>query len=261
MSEEKALEVLGIEEEQEPVVEPVKEEPKAKVSMEDWQSRQESKASQHGWKPFDEWVENGGDPDQWRSADAFNTYREMGNKLKQRDREFDDRLQGVNKIIAAQRMQLEAKRDEAIEAGDKNAVHKIERQMHELQATPVAKSDPLLEEWNERNPWVMEPGTAKTIFAQAQFNYAVNQGMSTAAALKHVDAAISKEFPIVHKSGKVPDSEKGSGGKGFNKGRQTVSVTMDDLTPIERATYELAGNLYKNDAEFLQAVADSRKGA
>lgn len=229
-------------------------------SVDEIKGREKQRALRNGWQDYDDWVAAGNPPDEWKDFSVYNIIGEFTAKLRKRDRDYESQLAGVNKIVQAQRTLLEQRRDEAIDAGDKTLVHKLEGQINDLQRTPVAKSDPLIEDWEQRNPWVLEPGTPKTIFAQSQFAAALASRMTTAQAIKHVESEVAKHFPATKHQGRVPESEKGGGSKGFHKGR-AVSVSMSDLTREEQQIWELTGPSWKSQAEFLQSVAESRKGA
>jgi hypothetical protein len=237
----------------------VEESPADKPTLEHYQAAQEEKASKSGWMPFDEWVDSGKDPGAWKTADAFNTYGELVGQIKSKERDFEERLSGVNKINHALKSMLEQRKTEAIEAGDAQQVRSIEKEIREID-TPAPRSDRVMDEWNDRNPWIYED-SPKSVYAQNLFSRQMAMGKTPADALKEVDQAIAKHYPETKPQnkgvGKVPDSEL-SRPKGFNKGGKTT-VTMADITPEERKIWSMG--LFPDEKSFLQSVADSRKGA
>lgn len=249
-------------EQQEPEQE---QEQRQTFSRDDWQKAQADKASAKGWKDFDDYVADGGDPAKWKTADAYNTYGELVDTIKQQKRDFDQRLEGVHKLtqaqLAAQREQLSAKRDEAIESGDKAAVHALDKQISTLNIQPVQSVDPMLDEWNSRNAWIYEK-SPKSKWAHEVFREAVQSGKSTGEAIMMVESEVKKHFsstPSPRTPGRVPESEKGNGSRGFKAASQ--ALTMADLTREESLTYKAMPDAWKSEKEFLQAVADDRKAA
>lgn len=237
---------------------------KPAFSLEDWQHAQEEKASASGWKPFDEYVSSGGDPTKWKTADAFNVYGEMIGTIRKTQKEFDQRLEGVHKLsqaqLAAERARLQAERDNAIDDGDKSKVHALDKQINSLNVAPVPQSNSELDEWNAKNPWIFED-SPKTDRAHSIFTRTVNAGKSVSEAIAAVEADIAKHFSPKPQQQRahIPESEKGRGSAGF--GKKTSALTMSDLTREEQAAYHHLPGAWKDEKEFLQAVADDRKAA
>ena len=235
--------------------------------MEAYQAKHEEAARKGGWKPFDEWVESGGDPDQWRTAGEFNVRGELIGKLKEKDREIDERLRGVNAIHQAQiktmLADLNDKRDRAIEDGNVKAVKSLDREINELYAVqpiPVAQvdprlADPALDDWNAKNTWVNE-SSPKAILARGLFQEKFAAGWSTKAILQHVNMEISRAYPDTNGRATIADSEKPRS-TGFRKSEKTI--TMSDLTPDEIKWRQALPGAWKDDASFLKAVSDARK--
>ncbi|MES2367695.1 MAG: hypothetical protein V4563_17595 [Pseudomonadota bacterium] len=241
-------------------------EPEAKktVTRDDWEKATESKAHSKGWRPFDEFVENGGDPENWRTADAFLTYRELTGEIVKQRQDFNQRVDGLHKLtqaqLAAQRDQLIAERDLAIEAGQKKEVHALDKRINEL-AQPVVQADSsIVEKWNRENPWILEH-TPKAVFAKTVWADAMANSTSYEQALGKLESEIKKHYPpaTTKAAATLPESEKGHGNKGF--GNRKAALTMDSLTQNEREIYKALPGAWKNEAEFLQAVADDRKAA
>lgn len=227
------------------------------------EQHQQDIAAQHGWKPLDEWVRGGGDPNEWRPAGEFNQVGEFGRKLKQRDQAHNEELQGVNKIVAAQRKVLERQLDQAVEAGDKDAAKVIREDISNLEQ-PVARKPQEVIDWELRNPDVYED-TPKGAFMREQWARMlpdVHAGRkSMADALQALDQKVEAAFPKPAQSrGKVPAAERGNGSRGVRQSNK--AITMDDLTQEEAYLWKSCKSMWKGDEKaFLKSVQASRKEA
>ena len=172
------IEVEAVEEEE---VSPNETEEKQEdlTPEQNYEAKQAEQASKDGWKPYDDWVEGGGDPEKWVPASIFNVRGEFIGKLKDQDRQFNERLQGVNQLhqaqLEVQREELLAERADAIKSGGQEAVNKvaqIDKQLDTLSQPQPSTVPPELQEWNERNSWIKQPG-ARSVFyyPQAQLLY------------------------------------------------------------------------------------------
>jgi hypothetical protein len=252
-------------EHEEEIAEPEAKAEKPAFTRADWEKTQEEKAAASGWKPFEEYVEGGGDPAKWRTADAYNLYGEMVGTIKRQEQDFNQRTEGLVKYtqaqLAVQREQLLAQRDAAIESGNKAEVHKLDKQLEQtnIQVTPTTTHGVVtLNEWNAKNAWITED-TPKANHAHAVFNRAIQSGATIETAISKVETEIAKHFPTVKPKAHVPETERGRGSVGF-KGKQ-AALTMGDLTQQEAAIFRAMPNAWKSEKEFLQAVADDRKAA
>lgn len=257
MSDEQEL-VEGLEAEVEQEVE-VKA---PSYSRDDWQKAQEEKASSNGWKDFDEYVSEGGEPGKWKTADAYNIYGELVGTIKQNKRDFEQRIENVHKLsqaqIAAERTRLYAERDQAIDDGNKAAVHALDKQLNTLNVAPVAQTNTDLDEWNSRNEWIFED-SPKSDRAKSVFGRAVASGKSVSQAIAEVESDIRKSFAAPSKPGNIPEAERGKGSAGF--GKKSATITMGDLTRDEKLAYQAMPHAWKSEKEFLQAVLDDRKAS
>lgn len=232
-------------------------------TQDDWQTLQEEQALQNGWKPFADYVSAGGDPKAWRSADAFNLYGDMASKFKRQTADFESRIEGVQKLaqaqIAAERARIERDRDEAIENGDKTAVHNLDKQLNSLNVqtpAPASSQQRILDDWNDSNPWIYDD-SPKASRAKDVFGRATAAGKSVQEAIALVNADIQKNFsaPVAPRRS-VPDSERGKSTPAFGKGNK--SLTWNDLTNDELRSYNAMSEAWKSKDEFLKAVKDAR---
>lgn len=232
-------------------------------------------ASSHGWTPEKEWK---GDPDLWMSSKRFNQranmmgeIKSLQNRVKVSERNFNARLEGQNKLskiqLANTISQLEGQRNEAIELADTTKANNIQKQIdttkdasREIEAPPVADnaSDAdLVKDWNSRNNWIMDRGTHKTLFARDKFDeYSSAKDMSIEQILKAIDRDVSSKFPDRNPE---RDTAPASEGSRSTPGRKvSVKLSWDQLTADEVKCY--LPDAWKTKQDFLQAVADIRKG-
>lgn len=265
MSEEKLREELGVEEEaeqEEEAQEEQEDQEEQTPTEDDWKAAQEEAAKANGWKPFEDFVKEGGNPKDWVPAEMFNVRGEFIGKLRQKDRELEqkvqERVQNVEKLYKAKLDELKAQQRKAVEEGDTEEYDRLDSEINEL-SKPATQNggftNPSLEEWNQNNPWVFE-NTPKAAYAKQVFAQEVSQGKKPEDALATVDAEVTKHFS--EPSGKsVPASEKGKGSRGFKT--KSKSLSMDDLTTEEKSLWNNFSEGWDGDeSKFLKAVADAR---
>lgn len=267
MSEEALKEVIdqlgGEQVEDKPEIEPEIEQEQTNPEVE--------KASHDGWKPKEDWVEAGNDPDDWVSAKKFNERGSMMGQIKSlksqvesKQSEFEKRLESVNKLHEVQQKQLltdlEAKRNNAIEEADVESVNKIQGQIDDLKTDepePDTSGKPTeMLEWEAKNEWISDVSSPKAGYAQMRWNVHVGQGKSVAEALAAIDEDVAKAFPPTNeRRNNAPAQE---GGKSRPGKRAEVKLQWSDLTRDEERYYH--PDAWKTKEDYLQAVADVRKG-
>lgn len=230
----------------------------------DYEAHQEELASKGGWKPLEDWVADGKDPSEWSDAKTFNVRGEFIGKLRQKDKELEETVTNLNKFhstqLTLQRSQLEQEKAAAIAKGGAEAVEEVKNidfQLDQLNQPVVSapQKDDLVANWEAANPWIDEPG-AKSVYAQTLFGQAQQSGMSTQAALQHVNQGIAREFPAERKA-TASMSEGGSRPTG--KAPSGKAITMSDLTAEEKEIRSITPEAWKSDEDFLKAVAAARK--
>jgi hypothetical protein len=252
--------------ENEEVTEQPKEEKKEqpKFSREDYEKLQVEKARKDGWTDFDEWQAAGKDPASWRSAEAFNQFLSFKGTLTRKEQEFAQRLEGVQRLtqaqLEAQRVQLTRERDELIEQGGKSKeVKALDKQIDALVIPPQPQTSAALDEWNAENPWINED-SPKSVYAKDLYVRQIHQGKSVEQAIAAVEAGLKKHYPPPSaKTTTIPESERGSGSRGF--GKSTKALTMADLNDEEKLAWKHMSHAWKNEKEFLQAAQDLRNAA
>lgn len=254
------------EELEQPNSEQITPDPKA-YTRDDWQADQEKLARSNGWKPFDEFIDGGGDPAKWRDAGAYNTFGEMIGSLRRKEEEFNARLDGVQKLAQAQlnqeRTRLIAERDALIEEGGRSKdVKALDNQLDKLNGATQAvqpAADPALERWNAENPWIYEK-SEKADDAKDIFAIELAKGRSIPQAIATVDAKMKRLYPSTSQAVQrsIPDSERGKPSGGFKS--KPAAITMDSLSESERAIWRSSSSMWGGDEKaFLQSVTDTRK--
>jgi hypothetical protein len=230
----------------------------------------------------DEWIAQGRDPELWVPPEVFkertqrinetNKLRQENAKLKA-EREADARrLTNVaflqQQQITRMKAELEQRRDDAIDVGDRNAVKALDRQIRDLDTEeslikePVVQSNipPEVQEWNEENAWLTSDHPLKGL-ANDVFVKAMNEGKTIAGALRVVDRELAK-----HKDEPAPKkvatkSIVDSPSRGSVAKSDSVSLRFEDCTREEK---EMFNEFYKPSGatlkEFLKDVSLARKG-
>ena len=230
------------------------------------------------------WNASGRDPDKWVPPEVFKERTQRindTNKLKQEnarlraEREEDNRrLTNVaflqQQQITRLRSELEQKRDDSIEIGDKAAVKAYDKQLKDLDTEESLIAEPkqvqqqvaipqAVQDWNARNEWLTADHPLKPL-ANDIYMQAIEDGETIKAALKLVDAELAKhkEAPTNKRvaSKSIVDNPRGSVARS-----ESVTLKMSDCTRDERDMFH---EFYKpsgiSEKEFLKSVAESRKG-
>jgi hypothetical protein len=231
----------------------------------------------------DDWVKQGRDPELWVPPEVFKERTQRINetsKLKQEnqrlraEREEDNRrLTNVaflqQQQITRLRADLESRRDDAIDVGDRTAVKAFDKQLRDLDTEeslikePVQQQSnipPEVQEWNEENAWLTADHPLKSV-ANDVFIKAMNDGKTIAGALRLVDKELAKhkDEPVNRKiaSRSMVDSPS----RGAVSRSDSAGLRMSDCTREER---DMFNEFYKpsgiSEKEFLKSVSESRKG-
>lgn len=247
------------------------------------------RAKRNGWTPYEDFVKNGGDPKQWKTAKHFNEYGDMVDKHRQMQRDFDERLRGVQALYTAkiqdmqsQRQQLESQKREAVENGDWDGVQRIDKQLAQNATqqytlnNEVAREQQVYQqreaqiedEWMARNPWVSDinnpesPNHQKAVFTAQLYNQLVQNNVPVERRLQLMDEELSKRFNQPPQANAKRDSAPVTDGKQAKRSAGNT-LTFADLTAEEKQDWKKFGDvLYAGDKKaFLQVVKDTRKGA
>lgn len=231
----------------------------------------------------DDWVKQGRDPELWVPPEVFKERTQRINetsKLKQEnqrlraEREEDNRrLTNVaflqQQQITRLRADLESRRDDAIDVGDRTAVKAFDKQLRDLDTEeslikePVQQQSnipPEVQEWNEENAWLTADHPLKSV-ANDVFIKAMNDGKTIAGALRLVDKELAKHKDEPTQKRVASRSMVDSPSRGAVSRSDSAGLRMSDCTREER---DMFNEFYKpsgiSEKEFLKSVSESRKG-
>lgn len=238
----------------------------------------------------EEWVEQGRDPEKWRSEEVFKEVTQriketgrLNQKLQQERlaREEDNRrLTNVaflqQQQITRLRADLESRRDDAIDVGDRTAVKAFDKQLRDLDTEESLIKEPPkqqlnippeVQEWNEENEWLTADHPLKPI-ANDVFAKAIEQGKTIAGALRLVDKELSKHIELDPAERAVTSAKKvasrsivDSPSRAAVSRSDSAGLRMSDCTREER---EMFNEFYKpsgvSEKEFLKSLAKAREG-
>lgn len=252
-----------------------------------------SEAKSRGWTSKAEWVASGKNADDWVNAKHFNEKGRLisqARKLETLEKTFDSRINNVKVLYDAQlrtlkteNAQLLQAKKEAVTYGDYDAVQKIDAQLMDNAVNQVSISQAAqqasapqttpqvdLEKeaaWERENQWIntqdpASPEFGKAVYTRNLYQQLLQQYPTSTAdeRIAYINREVAQKFPAAPKVNAnrdkpaMTDTKTSTHAKGGK-------LTMADLTPDERGQWNAFGKLmYKNEAEFLQTVADTRRG-
>jgi len=232
---------------------------------------------------IDEWVKQGRNPAKWVAPELFaETTRRINEtgKLKQEnqrlraEREEDNRrLTNVaflqQQQITRLRADLEGRRDDAIDVGDRTAVKAFDKQLRDLETEESLIKEqpkqqfnipPEVQEWNQENPWLTPDhplnGMVNDVFVKAR-----NEGKTIAGALRVVDRELAKHKTEPAQKKVATKSMVDSPSRGTVSRSDSAALKMSDLTREERDSYnEFWKPSGSTEKEFLKYVAENHRG-
>ena len=215
----------------------------------------------------EDWVASGKDPDEWRSPREFRERGEFIDRIQKLERKNDSDIKNLNMLheirLKNEREELLRLRDDAIDVADRAEVKRLdakisanEEQAEIVKNEPAPQKSQEVVEWEEENPWCNNPADPRLTLANSVFTSEMNKGRTMAAALRAVDREIAAKFTTPQKrtSPQVEGSRTAGGVK-----QNGSKLSWSQLTPTEEKCY-VAG-MWKNEDEFLKAVANDRKGS
>ncbi len=198
------------------------------------------------------------------------------NKFKndslRKEAEFEVRIQNLNKLHEAQKTaainDLKVQQRQAVEEADTAEFDRLQGQIdvHQAEETiPDAgpAKDPVIQAWEDKNPWINDPNDEKAQQALAFWSIAAAKPGATAAqALNYVDGQLAKLYPTetpTNPRREMPTMTEQSARPSGRRGR-SKELTMDDLTASERNEWQQFGSImFTDEKQFLKTVADARK--
>ena len=235
----------------------------------------EQKAFDQGWRPEDEFngpSENWKTPKEYIQAGEFmDQINSLKGQISNQQKNFDERLENVNTYNKAQTeakiKSLKAEQRGAVDVSDTELFDSAQSQIDELEKqaateapAPLIDKDPTIAAWEAKNPWINDTSDERGSVAVGVWNAYVQQNpnASTAQALSHVDARIERLYPVENKNLRR-DQPNTTENNARRPARSNKGLTMADLTGDEKQAYQMFGSMYKDEAQFLKTVADTRK--
>jgi hypothetical protein len=227
----------------------------------------------------DDWIASGKDPDEWRSPREFKERGELieSNKVLRKSIErlkedTDSQIKNLNTLhqikLQNELEDLISKRDQAIEVADLKETKRLDvkiaanQEQSELvkekaEATPQPQKAQEVMEFMEENPWAKDVADPRTIYANKIINHAMEVNNKTlAGALRLAEKAVLEKFSDPQKkSAPMVESSRTAG----KASQSTGTLTWSQLTPAEEKCW--VPGMWKDESEFLKAVANDRKGS
>jgi hypothetical protein len=213
----------------------------------------------------EDWIASGRDPKDWKPKEVW---KERGQLLKEQarmKRQHEEELENVKKyfkastLVMAQRIEeLESRRDEAIEMGDKDVVKKIDRQIRELEnAAPQAPVQPQknaeITQWEDQNSWIYDDSDPRTSIAKITYANAISSGYTPKQALREIEDVIKQKFPTNTRSQKQIAEQPAGRSSSSSSGK---IATMATLSKEEQSIWE--SGAFSDEKSFLKAVSKVR---
>jgi hypothetical protein len=238
----------------------------------------ETRAKEMGWVPESEFK---GDKAKWVDAaifvkrgDEFVPFLKANNRKLEADNkvlkgEITEVKQLLRDITAGQakrekaayeqaKSDLEAKRDDAIEKGDKAEVKKLDKEIDGLEKPQPVKeakqeSDPVTDAWVKDNPWFLKSEEEVRDYVIRRHGKNLNKGMSISDSLAEVKTETEKRFPELfdNPSRSRPSNVEGGGngrGGGDPKGWDALP---DEAKEIGRKLVK--NGTYKSNGDYAKA--------
>lgn len=242
-------------------------------------TEREQQAMSFGWKSKDDWVEGGGDPEDWRPARDFLERGEMIGKIRSLTKETQETQRALratmeqnSKIYQTGYTQaisdLKEQRREALAEGDllkaddlNEKIVQTQAELEKVKRPPVTQQrvDPEHEAWVEQNTWYKDPIMQKFADSLAMEYVRVNAGQVEPNDVRHyVAQTIRKEFAHRFEAGKVrgapnPDgngSQASSSSKGNTGDTSRLSKIEADMPEEHR---QIMKTMLKADPTFKKA--------
>jgi hypothetical protein len=253
--------------------------PEGHIAPEPPEDSWEQRAEEMGWVPEEDWK---GDPELWTPAREFVKFGEvleankrLHSKIDHMENQFSNRLDNLQQFhehkLKAERARLTADRDAAAEEADMEAYKRANDGLEALDkkpenlkpANPMENivNHPSTQAFIQKNPWI-KGQDPKGVYGQKIFTDWLTQNINNPNAiledgLKFVEDEVSKSFPPRNKN-RERTNQMGERKGGPKKSGSKLSITMDDLTPMEKDMFQSFGSSYKTEKDFLQAVLDAR---
>lgn len=229
-------------------------------------SEVETAARAQGWVPKEEWS---GPPEKWRPADVFVDRGELLGKIKSQSQEMRELRDMLNHLSEQNRRlyeagyekaihELQSLRDQAIEAGDRQAVRDLDKEIRAHEAAKAEASKPVtvkqqnnLEEnfrqfvtrnrWYEQNERMQDWANGRAVKYRTQ-----HPNSTDVEVYEHLEEEARKHYPEYFRKVGAPSPD----GKGDRSGVSTPKARGGDefeelLANLTEEQASIARNLVK----------------
>lgn len=216
----------------------------------------ELQAMEQGWLPKDQWIAQGNNPDDWRSAKEFIERGELYKAIHQTKSELKQLKaahaalrqhhqhvfemaykRALDELKAQKRAAMRDENFEAVEAIEEQieqlrAQHEREKQQLQVQVNPeVTAPHPEFVAWKARNTWYdTDPELRDFADAIGLVYYNRNPGLSPSQVLEYVERQVKTKFPDkfgVRRA--APMAALGADKTATKKGPKTTDIELDDF--------------------------------
>ena len=232
----------------------------------------------------DDWVADGRDPNEWKSPEDWERDGKWIKELKKREAENNRQMIELNRynktqvdllnIQLSQAQQelanLNARRDDAIDIADREAVKSLDRQIRNAEnrqdiikanLEPQQQLDKDVVAWEKANSWIFDSNDPRSVIAQSAYNRAIAEGLTPKQALREVDDEIKSKISVSKGGQQLAEPSRSSGKKEGVESVSWSSLTKLDLELWNTGAFENPKlTAAENKARFLKSVANSRKG-
>jgi hypothetical protein len=208
-------------------------------------------ARESGWVTKDEWIAQGKDPDDWRTAREFQERGELFeeiHKLKESNKKTSNAFKVLvehhkkvyDNAVKEAIDRLKAEKREALENNEVSRVLEIDEQIEQVRERKLEVPDvevdeevgptPTFNRWHKQNPWYKLTGDDEASrYADvigAQYKKA-NPEVSERDLLEHVESKIARRFPEIFEN---PNGKRGHevNPKGENKSSGTDNFKLTE---------------------------------
>lgn len=223
----------------------------------------EEQAVAQGWVPKDEWVDSGGDPDEWRTAKEFidrgELYRSI-HTLRKEQKQLGDRYSALkrhqdyifDKAYQKALKDLRMEKRQALKSEDLERVEEIEEQIETLQDEYVKEAkeqpgqkqtqdgqpqsqeqpqNPVFVSWVGRNPWFSQNKAMRTYAEGYGIAYANNYpGTPAEEILRQVEIAVKRQYPDKFGAKRAaPNAVAGSNRSDRSSTKAKDDIELDDM--------------------------------
>lgn len=244
----------------------------------------EEQALDQGWVPKEDWVKQGGDPDEWRTAKEFVDRGELYKSLHSTKRDLKQTQAALGALQkhhgyvyerAYQQALQDLKREkrQAIRNEDFEKLEDVEDRIETLQtehqetqtklvaeqqAAQVAGPNPVMEQWKERNRWYDNDQDLRE-FADATGLIYINKnpGVAPAEVLRHVEAKVKRNFPDKFQTKRAaPNAVAGIDREGKPANKVKDDIFLDDMEMDIMKTFVQSGVM--TEAEYKAELKKAR---